>query len=1521
MQRVDLSQYYTRSQTRSLFTQRPQAAPPPTVLTISGTGVVITTTEQYSYVDVTLTDPATPAWANTPEYVQGYAFKVTFTQLGVQVERDFFLPFGGPYRLQPIPPGAAVTITARTIDYLGQISVDSASVSGPAASDTVPPAAPTISGAAVVAGAQINLTALNTESDFDHYELWRVEKASLPLVTDPGWTLIFSFIGTSVTDHAIPTTAADYYYKVVVKDVSGNAATSNITGPLSLVTTGLNPPAQVDFTGATATANADGTITLFFLANTESSLASYRIWRRVHGPITWTLLDTLTASPGAPGSHITYIDFQAENGVTYDYVVTAVNNVGDESALPTSFLTATAADTTAPAPPTTPTATGRQGGVDIVWNPSISGDVVGYQVTFRLNNGSAFSAPVQVDGNRYTLYGLSTPRETLANQLEFNIYAVDDANNISTPADLVVDFPSLIGYQPADSTIPNAPVTLSSTINDDGTIDLSWTAPNLADIAGYQVEQFDSLSADWKILATIQDPTPGTKKYKAVGLEPFSFRSRQYRFRVRTLDFSGNISPVNLIDNPGFEDGTTSGWVLAGGAPTIVAAPTHNASTKAAKVSFNTRLRFDGLVTAGNHYTFSAFVAEDVAVGNAFLRVAWYQADGVTVVSQEPDVSIAVNTNFQRLALHAVAPVGAAQVKAYLLGDPNNVAQTFIYDDAQFEQSLIETTYADGKTALLSAIDTTGPADYATIGLSATGQLGQITIKWTNPTTGTAGNFDYINGVFEVWRATNAAFTTGVTKIAEVPAHNDGASNSYVDLSPDETVASTFWYRLKARDRFANESGYLNGGVAVTATSLTTNDINILRKDGLFPSVPVMTSATANNDGTITVVFASANTSGRNDLAGYNIYRRRGADPFQIVGNIRTNVETGSQTFIDQTVDLSTLVGYDYKATAYDTQGEESAQSAASVSATPIDNRTPAAPTNVTVKGSIGQIIISWTASTSFGVSQYQVTIPDIAGQGIITVNVTGTEGSIRMAGGPSGSALQVPAFYTAIAVKAYSRSGGALSAAASPAAAPDVQSYIPIDTIPPDTPAGIPTLSNNQLGAVTLSWTASLATDVAFYTVEFTQETGFNNNTEGAWIFYGQVFAPTTSCRIMGLEPSVITGLRYKFRVRAFDHANNGSAAFSITAFTSVLDDTTAPATPTGFQATGTNDGGSTTLAVVTCSWTLNTERDIFAYELAVDKTDGSSFQVFTIPPTSASYAVRGLLVGVAYRFRLRAVDTSRNRSDYTAISTVTVAAPPPTNTAPGAPTISLSQVQGASSTTVTVTISCGTGGSENDLNHHSVRRDTANDEGPEVGQVAVTANAAVGSQTTFTDVRPRASTAVTYWYAARTLDNSGLVSPVSNIASTIVNGTGSDPGSDPNCYTMDMFLGPGFQVRDAKVGDLVTVLEDGELIAYPILRTRRAVEPCVRLTTENGCVMELSNETSMHIPDGTGDTFAKLMQGRPTMTLVDGSLAPSVVCKVEDIGPQEVMYIDLGGRIFAGGADQNRLGFSHNFIVLGGK
>jgi hypothetical protein len=1344
-QRFDISSYFTRQQSDARYRLIAKPPLPPTGLTLAGSGVLSNSTDPVAYLDITLTDPATPNWSEVGTYIKSYQFTVTWTNSGVTSTQNFTFDQATSYRLINLPTGTAVSVTAKAVDYLGRVSTSpSAALGTTTPADAVGPSAPTVIAVTQVAnGAQVDLNTLNVESDFDHYELWRGRNYTGTWASGP--TVVQRWKGsTSIVDTSIPVTAVDYYYFVRALDFSGNFADSNIFGPRSLNSTVIPLIPIPSLLGSSATSQTNGSINFSFYVVSNVTLTKYRIWRRRKGTTSWVLVSEPSVSPGVPGTFYTYSDTLATLGFTYEYSVSAVNTVGgDSDFVATGNPFATAVDTQLPGAPGTITFLGKPGAIEAIWDASSSADIIGYKLVYRLLQSASFPADSQAiltRGNYFLIRGLTQSKSELSSQFEIKVWAVDRSGNESTRTTRVITFPELLGYVIADNSVPPSPLTVTPTANNDGTVTLSWVSPSISDIYGFQIEQKDSVGNIWEILSSTVDVTAGAKSFTAKGLDPFTFAGKTYQFRVRVVDASGNISSFNFVKNPSFESGSLAtvptDWTAAGDAGAIaaqVSTPVNN-GIRSLRANYASRPSQIHPVTAGSNYSLSSYVRQDLVVAApASIRIEWLNGSNAVLSSRTSPVLL-TSANFQRVEVNGAAPVGAVNARILLLGDPNIPATTFFWEDAQFEQSLGATAYGDGKTGDVRAVDTVGPQDYYSFGaglsITAVGALGQINLRWKNPANNYSGAYDYNNGTFEIWRKVTVSTQPSLLvdanfkKIAEVPATPDGALNAYDDLDPDEAYNVTAQYKLLSRDRFGNTGPntsdplssnwiFLNNNVAVSSTSLTANDVNIVTVDTVPPTQPDMTTATilVQDDGSIKLTWNNQSTP---DLAGYNIWRRRNGagESFISAGTIKTSPGGGTVSVVDANpIQLQT---YDYTVSAFDKQANESAKDTVNFkTAQSTDTRSPAVPSGLKAKGATASIVCSWLQSTTIGVAEYDFQFSTDNGSSWSTSEtVTGTQKIVPFTNAEN---LASPGFL--FRVKSYSTTRGASSSYVTLTVGNrDLTNYLPVDTTAPSPPATLtPALNDNS--EVLLSWTASTSADVNRYIIEsafavsintvarasnivtvvnnyahalnvgdsvtlfevtdssfngtftvasvidsktftFAQTAADASSTLGfsqsAWQGLSTSPAATLNLRISGLQPFGLGGKIYIFRIFAVDNSNLISLTSTSSTYVGIRLDTTPPGVPTGLAGSFTNEASA--VASASISWDENAEIDIGGYEVSYMLSSGDGYEtVLTSPRGTTSMVIRGLKQTIAYKFKVRAVDRTGNRSDYGPILTMT--------------------------------------------------------------------------------------------------------------------------------------------------------------------------------------------------------------------------------------------------------------------------
>jgi len=238
--------------------------------------------------------------------------------------------------------------------------------------DSVPPAAPT--GLVATPGnGEVDLDwDDNTEGDLDGYNVYR------SLTSSSNYTQINgSLVATSNYTDSSVTNGVTYYYVVSAVDLGSNESGNSNEASATPVDA---PP--VAPTGLIATAG-DGEVDLEWNDNTEGDLDGYNVYRSLTSSSNYTQINVgLVATSN-------YTDSSVTNGVTYYYVVTAVDLGANESGN-SNEASATPAD----APPAAPTgliATPANNQVGLDWNDNTEGDLDGYNVYRSLTSGDNYT--------------------------------------------------------------------------------------------------------------------------------------------------------------------------------------------------------------------------------------------------------------------------------------------------------------------------------------------------------------------------------------------------------------------------------------------------------------------------------------------------------------------------------------------------------------------------------------------------------------------------------------------------------------------------------------------------------------------------------------------------------------------------------------------------------------------------------------------------------------------------------------------------------------------------------------------------------------------------------------------------------------------------------------------------------------------------------------------------------------------------------------------------------------------------
>ena len=296
----------------------------------------------------------------------------------------------------------------------------------------------------------------NSESDINGYNVYR------SLTSGSGYSKINgSLVATSDYTDTDLTGGVTYYYVVTAVDLGSNE--SGYSNEDSAIPTDSTPAAP---TGLIATPG-DRQASLDWDDNSEPDIDGYNVYRSeaMGGPY--------SKVNGSLAATSDYIDTGLIGGITYYYVVTAVdlgsNESGysnEDSAIPTDA---------APATPTGLTATSGEAEISLDWNDNAEDDLDGYNVYRSLTSGSGYS---KINGSLVATSDYTDTDVTNGITYYYVVTAVDLGSNES-------------GYSNEDNAIPTdaaplAPTGLVATPGD-RQASLNWNDNSEPDIDGYNV--------------------------------------------------------------------------------------------------------------------------------------------------------------------------------------------------------------------------------------------------------------------------------------------------------------------------------------------------------------------------------------------------------------------------------------------------------------------------------------------------------------------------------------------------------------------------------------------------------------------------------------------------------------------------------------------------------------------------------------------------------------------------------------------------------------------------------------------------------------------------------------------------------------------------------------------------------------------------------------------------------------------------------------------------------------------------
>ncbi|WP_328720499.1 PA14 domain-containing protein [Streptomyces sp. NBC_00247] len=261
---------------------------------------------------------------------------------------------------------------------------------------------------------------------------------------------------------------------------------------------------------------ASGKVKMTYPASVEMDLAGYRIYRRLAGTTTYTLV--------ASGAATSYTGLNPEPGKTYYYEVRAVDKAGNVSTGSADVPVVSPLMTT----PTGLAATGTDTGITVTWKP------VAGATRYLLNrSGSGAATTVSVTGTSF-----SDTTVARSAQWQYRVAAVDGAGRTSA-------------YTPATSTAASAHRTVAAphsltAVPAASSVTLSWLrATTDGSVSGYHVYRSTALPVDTKA-APVADVVASTLladgSRRFTWTDDYPVGDTTYHYVVKAFDSTGKES-------------------------------------------------------------------------------------------------------------------------------------------------------------------------------------------------------------------------------------------------------------------------------------------------------------------------------------------------------------------------------------------------------------------------------------------------------------------------------------------------------------------------------------------------------------------------------------------------------------------------------------------------------------------------------------------------------------------------------------------------------------------------------------------------------------------------------------------------------------------------------------------------------------------------------------------------------------------------------------------------------------------
>ncbi|MFB7330729.1 PA14 domain-containing protein [Streptomyces adustus] len=431
------------------------------------------------------TAKVTTRWAKSPEMdLAGY--RVYRRLAGATAWTRIATPTTTSFTDSPPATGAGYQYVVRAVDKAGNES-GSSLVQSVTTTDRTPPSAPT--GLTATDGPSGIAVAWQPVTGAARYYVYRASQ-----IMDDDSAPVYRQVATVTAASWTDTTAREnlyHLYRVSAVDAAGNVSAQSAVGS---VARGDHPPLPP--TGLTASPMSGTGIVLKWSASPSEDVHHYKVYR--NGRLVEANARTAT-----------YTDPYVRHDKKYDYTVTAVDRQSNESVTSATASAVAPREGLAPDPVEGLRATPYEDGVLILWQPSQSWDVSGYQVyKGEYTAGTWTYYPLREGWSEYD-EGLYYFHETPADgeTVRYAVLAIDESGNSRFDTGEPFSFVTVTERDLATPTVPTppgAPLELTARAISEVSAELTWSclAEDCAGATGFHVYRWDGHTSSYTRLTS-----------------------------------------------------------------------------------------------------------------------------------------------------------------------------------------------------------------------------------------------------------------------------------------------------------------------------------------------------------------------------------------------------------------------------------------------------------------------------------------------------------------------------------------------------------------------------------------------------------------------------------------------------------------------------------------------------------------------------------------------------------------------------------------------------------------------------------------------------------------------------------------------------------------------------------------------------------------------------------------------------------------------------------------------------------